>query len=96
MYYVGDGRKVRYFEVYVTLGSKFGSFLIVGTKNDVRYFGGFKYFEGTLLLQNGYVHDTVHTERQRNIQTIQKFQAKKKFSFFFSKKPPEIHISPNF
>jgi hypothetical protein len=24
---------------YVTLGSKVGSFLIVGTKNDVRYFG---------------------------------------------------------
>jgi hypothetical protein len=44
-YYVGDGQKVRYFVVYDTLGSKFGSFLIVGPKMMyvtlvVRYFGG--------------------------------------------------------
>jgi hypothetical protein len=55
MYYVGDGQKVRYFRVYVTLSSKYGSFLIVRTKNDVRYVGGHvilkvRYFGSRLYL----------------------------------------------
>jgi hypothetical protein len=49
MYYGGESQKVHYFGVYVTLGSKFGSFLIIGTKNDVRYFEGYVIFGGTLL-----------------------------------------------
>jgi hypothetical protein len=55
-YYVGDGQKVRYFGMYVTLGSKFGSFLIVWTKNDVRYVGGYiilgiRYFRSQLYFE---------------------------------------------
>jgi hypothetical protein len=40
-YYAEGGQKVRHFGMYVPLGSKFGSFPIVGTKNDVRYFRGY-------------------------------------------------------